>query len=86
MNMPLRPAVNQLEIVRVPMSRAIWKRLAAEAILLDMPPAELVREILIAAFASGDLSSLRSVDEAEGRIRICISSVASEPQKTLKQK
>ena len=86
MNMPLRPAANQLEIVRVPMSRAIWKRLAAEAILLDMPPAELVREILVAAFASGDLSSLRSAEENADGIRFCISSVASNPEETLKQK
>jgi hypothetical protein len=48
-------------VVRVPMSRAIYRRLLAESILLDREPSALIRDILVTAFNSGDLTELRAI-------------------------
>ena len=63
MTAPLRqkPSSDEMVVVRVPMSRAIYRRLLAECILLDREPGALTRDILVAAFNSGDLTELRDI-------------------------
>ena len=73
-------------MLKVKFPNEIFERLLTEARVLRLTPSGCVRQIVQCAFESGDLSSLRSAEETESRMRICISSVASKPQEQLKQK
>lgn len=59
-NAPLRPRPfpDEMMVVRVPMTRPMYARLLAEAVMLNRSPDVVVREILACAFASGDVSAL----------------------------
>lgn len=73
-------------MLKVQFQNATFERLLVESRVLRLTPSGCVRQIIECALASGDLSSLRPADEGEAGIRVCISSVASEAQQTLKPK
>ena len=84
--LPAMPAPEEMILVPVRMSKILFNRLTEEARVLKSLPTLVAHDIIECAFLSGDLSSLRSADPGEDGIRVCISSVASEPQASRKPK